>query len=194
MLRLIDLVCDRHREQILATRVWPAGHVLGGPDGCASCAALFPPGATRFAALPDLDNRTVLAVHEAGHAVIHTALGTAVDFAEVGGERGTVKTMKIGHRVEAVLAGAAAVQMLADRNGLTAQADLLDVTWTAQHDFQDLLDHSVSVSSIGIFLDDAACFVEAHWTAIERVADGLLRRGRLDGDEIAGLAGLTVPA
>jgi hypothetical protein len=70
--RLIDVICDRHRRQILDTRMWPAEwtHVAY----CPNC------DATQNASiLPGVDETREMAVHEAGHTIAYLRHRITVD-------------------------------------------------------------------------------------------------------------------
>ncbi len=192
--RLIELMCDRHVILIAATRIWPCD-LAGDMSNCRDCGKDAPPGMHRITVLPAIDPRTTLAVHEAGHAVVHLAQGTPVDAAELGDERGHVEIGGDGTQwAEGTMAGAAAAKVRADRHGLTARAHLVDIAWSAREDFKILHDHGLSMVDINDALTLADDLVAIHWPAIERVADALLAAGRLSGAEVAAIAGLEVPA
>ncbi|BCY10960.1 hypothetical protein [Actinoplanes sp. L3-i22] len=93
---------------------------------------------------------------------------------------------------EGVAAGACAVARWAARHGLTAPADRVDAASTGAGDFQLSHDHDVAKQDIARRMATADRLVVVHWPAIARVADALVTRGRLTGDEIAGLAGFGV--
>ena len=181
--RLIDLLCERHQMLVVDTRAWPEQQ-----GSCQHCNH----DDDSFVTLPDLPLLRTLAVHEAGHAVVHLTQGTPVDSVELTGLRGSVQIGGDGTQwLEGVLAGPGAVTMLAERHGLTAPADVVDAVWTGLFDFQMLYEQGCG-EEIERFISPADRLVAEHWRAIERVADAVLARGTLTGSEIAELAGCGV--
>lgn len=195
-LRLIDLMCERHRALILDARTWPADNPPGG-----ICALRFPCpdcGSGEPDLLPGLSLRRETVVHEAGHAVAYLAQGATVRHAQVAlhDPHGYVEfampmEWKQGHRhVTAVLAGQAASRHWLDGMGMLDDAALVEVVYSSQADTASLGEAGIQADSIATALVAADALVTEHWPAIERVADALLARGRLDGAEIAALAGV----
>lgn len=190
MNRLIDFLCRTHRTIVVEGRYWPNGLIIDA-NTCHSCTEQVPPGEHQFVTLPGIDPYLTLAIHEAGHAVVHLAQGTPIDGAEMQGNRAVVHVGGDGsQQPEGTLAGAAAVRMRAIRHGLGSEADVADAVWTAHQDFQLLYDCGFTYYDVENLLEPTGDLVAEHWAAIERVADRLLVRGRLTGDEIADLAGL----
>lgn len=72
IVRGADVVCDRHRAVIVASRMWPDDYQFC-PD-CRRLATAAPHG--EIPLLPHLDTSRCVAVHEAGHAVAYILLGS----------------------------------------------------------------------------------------------------------------------
>lgn len=193
--RLIDLLCGRHRSFILDTRLWPADCPINGTFGayldCRDCDNARIPGHL-------FDDAEKAAVHEAGHAVMYVAAGADVEYAVLNpGQRdsGQVRfsgSLSRDEFLTGTWGGVAATLHWADRMLMLDDAAVVDLVVCGYGDLQFALDH---VSDFGgRDADRAYEQVGRHWDAVECVADALLAAGRLSGSEIAGLAGIGVPA
>lgn len=210
-LRLIDLMCERHRRLVLDTRLWPAGYIPGnhrpGNNSCDDCAvvgALMPSG-RMGPNLPGVDIVEEASVHEAGHAVAYLAHGVLVEFAalepgDAPGSTGHVSLDLPGrwysttpHLIGLWAGQAASLWWLESMRGLDDAAKI-DLVATSVSDTAMLFEHAPRHQDIAVARGRADDLVRRHWSSIERVADALLARGRLTGDEIAVLAGMTCPA
>lgn len=193
--RLIDFLCARHRRGILETRCWPADK-CGENTWCQNCSN------GRGLLLPHLDSREQLAIHEAGHAVVHLLCGTVIDYAFIAEgdiaamtNPGGVHLNSDGYPAKALMAGAAAVERWATRCAYPLDAaDLVDIACAACTDFAIAWECGLSVEDAGAALREADGDVADHWSAIGRVAEALLAVGRLSGSEIASIAELEVTA
>lgn len=206
MTRLIDLMCDHHRNLIITGRLWPVGYSPGnhrpGNNSCNDCGiigAAQPSGPIR-ARTPGVRQAEDSAIHEAGHAIAYLAHGAVVDYAalEPGDENGSLAHISVGigdayhtavHRI-GLWAGQAASLRWLDARGLLDDAARIDVVWNAGLDSRDLWDCGVTPGVHDPARDDADQLIAEHWSAIERVAEKLLAHGQLTGDEIVDLAGL----
>ncbi|MGX6604807.1 hypothetical protein ACWKSP_22165 [Micromonosporaceae bacterium Da 78-11] len=187
-LRLIDLMCSLCAGRILQTGVWTP------PRNCGICATS---GAEQN--LASLGARESAAVHEAGHAVAGLACEYTIGYValESSGRPGSSAhyTAQIfdyqvgssGHAVMA-LAGAAAGRRWVRDQGYTSDAYMLEVANTGLSDVTDMYALDWTHGDLANRAVDAAAVVDQHWLAIERVAESLVVRGRLSGDEVADLA------
>lgn len=205
MTRLIDLMCHRHQHLLITGRFWPADYIPGnhqpGNNSCHDCGII---GATRpygpiHADTPGVNPTEEAAIHEAGHAVAYLTHNIHVDYASLapGDAEGSRAHLSVllgdslnttAHRI-GLWAGQSATLLWLDRQGLLDDAARIDVAWNAGLDSRDLWDCGVEAGVHDPARDDADRLVADRWDAIERVADMLLARGRLSGDEIAELAG-----
>jgi hypothetical protein len=181
--RLIDFVCGQHQRQILDTRLWAAETFDCRDCRTAGCRVLL---------LPHLDTRRCIAVHEAGHAVAYLTLGQRVTRVELTpDDRGAVDFLADGPQPAAAWAGMAAIGHLLHLTGPVTSADLIDVAGTGgvgdSSDAEQLYAMAAKGVDITVARAAADALVVARWAAISRVADALLKQGRLTGDEIAGL-------
>lgn len=184
--RLIDITCTRHVRSILETRMWPDCHT------CTECLHREDE-ATIF---PHVDGIHELAVHEAGHAVAYSAHGIIVDHISIiRNERFAAYTNTQAHDQGSIgglvglLAGFAAVRVWLDRAGLLDDAALIDLAMTSRTDTLVAADvaHAVDVATAWEMADLLA---KDRWDAIDRVAEALLDRHRLDGADVTRLAGI----
>jgi hypothetical protein len=202
--RFIDLLCPWHRQYILETRVWPERHDPGTGSSCRECritAATVPEG--WFRQLPGFDAREVAAIHETGHIVAVAVLGYTPGYITLEGSGRSGSTAHytadlptdavhgIGHAA-VVLAGEAATRRWLVCSRADTDADLLDAVYGGKLDTEDLHTFGLSRVDVDVSLATADRLVAEHWPAVERVADMLLARGRLSGNEIADLAGMAV--
>ncbi|GAA0432568.1 hypothetical protein Aca07nite_19750 [Actinoplanes capillaceus] len=187
-MRLIDILCDRHRNHIVDTQTWPTDW-LHGPI-CADCAL-----ATAMPLLPHLDLREQLAIHEAGHAVAHLTIGTNIHYATVkpddipGAAGGVIFDVpEQGYDPVALLAGGAAVGRWAATAHPITEADIVDVVFGARSDFQGAYSEHLSARDVAAILHRADGLTAERWPEVQRVAEGLLANERLSGAEILALA------
>jgi hypothetical protein len=125
----------------------------------------------------------VAAFHEAAHAVVALALG------------GRVRIVEIGSRPHAIClhrtAADKAITALA--GDLAEQRSCPWSPWNANVDFEvacDAAEHlapAASLEALKGFLDKAKALLEAHWPEVEAIANALLERGKLTGEEIDAL-------
>lgn len=181
--RLADAMCRYHRRWTVENRMWRDSMICA--EGCETVTGVI--------LLPHLNLGEQLAIHEAGHAVAFLALGEGVleAVADLDNLPGSVRTVSTTCDARGVLAGAAAVTRWAQPD---CDEDFVDIANGAQHDFRNMWNAGVSIETATQVLRQADDIVAALWPAIERVAEVLLTRGRLTGDEIADLAGIRVPA
>jgi hypothetical protein len=201
-MRLIDLMCDWHRQFILDVRLWPVGYKPGGNTNCGNClevTRLLPPAAVR--PFPEFGREANEAIHESGHVVVALAHGFVVDYLalEPSGRSGSTAhwagrtteraTLNSAEFAEVTLAGEAAGRYWLTREGEASAANLIDAAFGGLLDVEDLeaMDWG---GSAAVALKRADISVTEHWAAIERVAEALMDRRRLDGTEVAELAGL----
>ncbi|HEX5543661.1 MAG TPA: hypothetical protein VFX60_19260 [Micromonospora sp.] len=180
MTRLIDVVCDYHRDRVLDTRLWPRR-----ANTCPNCSYYN----TKIRLLPHHDMMHSIAVHETGHAVAYLALGIPVDAVVLRPDgTGHVEFRHIDTQPIGVWAGAAALRHMLLRLGSPSTADLLDVIATgavgAASDSEQL--HTLASDGVDITAprETADLLVAEHWSAIEQAVSRLLSCGRLTGDEI----------
>lgn len=193
--RLIDLLCARHRSTVLDTRCWPADK-CGENSWCMDCYT------GHAILLPHLNSREQLAIHEAGHAVVHLLCGTRIDHAFI--ESGDIANMRNpggvhldseSYPAKALMAGAAAVELWATRWAYPIDnADLIDIACGAVSDFDIAWKCGLTVEDAGRALREADDDVATHWSAVERVAEALLSSSRLSGAEIAAIARIEAAA
>ncbi len=206
--RLIDIMCDDHRTTILTTRIWPRDYRSHKPgiEPCHACnevGARFP---YEYADMqPGLDRREAAAFHEAGHVVAALAAGWAPIYLSMSpsGRAGSTAHYQVdcldyhvgsfGHAVMA-LAGGSAVWRWMRQQGCRSDAYLVDAVSTGLSDVEEMFERGWSVADLAGCVRDADGLVDRHWPAIERVAAEALSRGRLDGAEIAAIAGIEVAA
>lgn len=187
MNRLIDLMCARHRDQVLETMLW-----AGDTADCYSCT-----NRSAVALLPHLDQQRCIAVHEAGHAVAYLIVGERVIGAYLHPDgRGGVNFVARQPQPAAVWAGPSALRHMLALSGPVSDTDLVDVAATggvgANSDAVQLRAMAGQGIDITAARDAADTLVADHWDAIDRVAGALLDRGRLAGAEVAAVAGLDV--
>lgn len=116
-LRLIDLMCDRHRTLILDTRMWPFGR---DEHGCMLCDT-----GEHHDVFPGIDVATEMAIHEAGHAIAYLHDGIHVTEASgTGNGRFAAYTNTEGHDqgtlpgLTGLWAGPAAVRVWLNGQGM----------------------------------------------------------------------------
>lgn len=188
MARLIDLICGPCAARILDSQVWTP------PRRCGDCAT-----AGAGPNLADLDIRESAAIHEAAHVIVGLAHEYHINYAslESSGRRGSAghysaqvwdyQVGSSGHAVMA-LAGAAGARRWARALGHTSEADMLEVANTGLSDVGEMYGYGWTHRDLADRVADAKALVDRYWTAIERVAGGLLSSGRLGGGEIISLA------
>lgn len=186
--RLIDAMCGYHRRWTVENRMWRDAILCR--QGCRTV--------TRVVLLPHLDQARQLAIHEAGHAVVFLALGDQIRYATLNANAndpslspGGVQTFSDQRDARGILAGPAAVAFWA---APTSNADIVDIANGARDDFRNVWKAGISVESVADLLRGADRLVAYYWASVERVADALLAAGRLSGDEIAAIAGITCNA
>lgn len=187
-MRLIDLMCDRHRDQVLDTRLW-----VEETADCLRCST----STAEVALLPHLDAQLCIAAHEAGHAVAYLVLGQQVTGAEVTSDgRGTVSFITSSPQPAGVWAGPAALLHMLETGGSVTDADRIDVIATANVGANSDATQLTAMAADGVDIwaarDVADVLVAKHWPAVTRVAEALLDRGRLSGADVAQLADLDV--
>jgi hypothetical protein len=185
--RLIDLLCDRHRQLVLDARTWAT-------SDCFHCAKA---DSSEVAIFPGVDSREEMAVHEAGHAYAYLRVGIQVECVDLGGnERFAAYTNAFGHDqsglagLTGLWAGPAATRVWLDRLGLLDDAASVDIAMSSRTDTRVVIEKARDHGLIAEACDLADRLMDRHFAAIERVADALLVRGRLSGEEIAALAQL----
>ena len=134
-----------------------------------------------------MDN-AIQSFHEAGHAVVAAALGTPIKRASLG-EVWTLVRFGCPHaqRDQAIIALAGAeAETKHCGYSLDRQAELWSVAWATDlaSAVRDL-DRAAIAPAIG----QARQLVSEHWRSIEVVAQALLERGELTGDDIRALIG-----
>ncbi len=185
--RIADLLCDRHLDYMLDTELWPrewAGNVV-----CADC------DSGHLDLLPQLNPDLQLAFHEAGHALCHQLTGSTVELVmlDFGGRGlGGVKfaTKDGTYDLAALMAGAAAVALWAQSYAPLAAEDVVDVIFGARHDFVDAWRCGVTEDDLGRALTVADGLVADSWAGVERIAETLLSRRSLTGQDVLLLGGL----
>lgn len=192
-MRLIDVLCDQHRDHILTNHIWPADCPISGTFGnyldCPDCGNQTIPGHGH-------DNAEQAAVHEAGHAVLYTLGGIAVDHARIDpGHRNNGKVEFSGTMDRDVLltstwGGVAATLHWLDQMRMLDDAGVVDMVATGYGDLRFGLEYVSDLSAHVDGVAEASRLIANHWDAVERVADVLLARGYLTGEEIAAVAGL----
>lgn len=211
--RLIDHLCPDHAEAGLHR--WPVAGDFGVLlDDCDSCRRiandLHPSGNYTIRVLPDLDPRTYEhgdAVHESAHAVLGLLADMPLDYVLIeprlattqAGPRSHTKWHDYSTPMEKWAAMCWAGQRAHLRwlavEGLDTRANRVDAVNMGCHDTKLVLDAAAErglPDDIG--WDLAGELLDAHWTAVMRVADALANDRRLSGDEIARIAGLEVCA
>ena len=193
-LRLIDLLCDRHRQAVLDTCMWPADFKLADCPQCSDDngeADIF----------PGVDARHEMAVHEAGHAYAYLRFGIQLECVDLGGnDRFAAYTNAYGHDqsglagLTGLWAGPVAVRAWLDRLGLLDDAAQVDVAMSARTDTRVIVEVAREQRLVIEARELAEQLAGRHLPSIERIADALLVHGRLSGDEIAALAELTCGA
>ena len=203
-LRLINAMCDKHRDRILSTQIWTPGFNIGDRTDCRACAEVSDslPRQMVYAVVPGTDGYEVGAFHEAGHVVVHLLHGVESLEVEMDDDRG-----KGGGRVSftaqqgwlggtdylaGTWAGFAASIHLIERSGLLDDAAVVDMARRAGSDMEQALGYEPDLRRHCEARERATVLVDEHWSSVERVADALLARGRLTGAEIAELAGCGV--
>lgn len=200
MIRLIDIMCARHQQIVLEQRIWPIGYKPGDTTNCEDCRRVeHPPAYVRpFPRFGQADNE---AIHECGHVVVALAHGFVVNYValESSGRGGSTAhwsgrtteqaSINSAEFAEVTAAGEAAVRQWLLREGEDTAANLVDAAFGGLLDAEDLAAMTWRGTSQDA-LASADVLVAEHWPAIERVAEQLLSRGRLIGDEIADLAGM----
>lgn len=196
MTRLIDLMCDQHRDQVLSSRMWPVGWRLADCRDCTDDqgeADIFP----AVSAVMEM------AVHEAGHAVAYLLNDIPVLCIDLGGnDRFAAYTNTVGHdqsapgALSALWAGPAAVRAWLDRQGLLDAAAEVDVAQSSRSDTATVVEAAANASERLAARDRADRLVLEHLDAILRVAERLVWMGRLTGAEVGAIADLDcgVPA
>jgi hypothetical protein len=203
MHRLMDITCAIHIGYALTQHHLPLGFTLGEESDCGECRdalARLDGTALAFCHVSKQQRAVLNAIHEAAHAVLHVAFGHVVNFAMVAdpdaaGVIGNVNfdAYDTAYNIAAASwAGHEAVLFQLDRWGALDDASRVDATYAVRGDREYM-------SGLGLDRGDLeACRVSAgnqvgdHWAAIERVADVLLARGRLTGDEIVEIAAIPV--
>ncbi|HEY6115908.1 MAG TPA: hypothetical protein VI172_08120 [Candidatus Dormibacteraeota bacterium] len=205
-MRLIDLMCDWHRQHILDTRLWPEGYQAGnhnpGNNSCHDCGVVGagqPAG--RPGIFPGYDTMVMPAVHEAGHVVAVAHLGGTVEYVtlESSGREGSTAHWT-GEASEELatsdamvtwgLAAESATRRMLHLSGNATDANLIDSVSGGALDVSDLRGEGFSEETIRGCLVRADDLVADLWMPITRVAEELMRHGRLNGAEIAALAGV----
>lgn len=194
-------MCERHQQTVLADRIWPIGYKPGDTTTCYGCRRVEHPFAyvRPFPRFGQIENE---AIHECGHVVLALAHGFIVDYValESSGRGGSTAhwsgrtteqaSLNSTEFAQVTVAGEAAVRHWLFREGEATAANLVDAAFGGLLDAEDL-----AAMTWGGTPQDALAradiLVADHWPAIERVADMLLARGRLAGDEIADVAGLS---
>lgn|GEM_PF-1754546 len=193
--RVRDFVCAGHRKEIAETLMWPA--LWGMCPDCRRAYRALPAGAA-VDLLPHAGGwKRALAVHEAGHAVTYLHLGVGVNYITVlegknGGQGGTTSiALPPDQLVPAGLwAGFAAERRLL-LPGEPEEADLIDLASGSRHDALKLIAACSTFDEIVAARLRAAEIADRYADAIDRVAVALVEAGRLAGDQIADLAGIT---
>ncbi len=201
-MRLIDLMCDRHRDLILITRIWPEGYIAGnhnpGNNSCYDCGEVGRRQPTGKASLfPNLDDDETAAIHEAGHVVVVAAAGFTPLSAALESSNREGSTAHFTASVPADMlssverfaithGGVSGLWHWLRREGAADAANLIDAVNSGCLDFRDLDGTAWQGDARPQVLADR--LVAENWPAVERVADALLSRGRLDGAEIAAIA------
>ena len=201
-LRVIDLMCDHHRQLILRTRLWPRDYGVGndavGGTTCAACAVVAArKPSVRPTLLPDYDIWECAAIHEAGHAVALSLAGIPVRGAVLAAAEspGKVTAQLDEHQASsdvlliALWAGQAANRYGLLQTGPVSDADLIDLANVSFDDCMSLWSTGRSVQDITVTRDRADTLVERHWDAVYHVAAALLSDEWLSGYEIAGIVG-----
>lgn len=211
--RLIDHLCTTHAVQ--AQSRWPiAGGYSDLLDDCHRCrdkaADLHPLGSYSIRSLPDFDHRTydlVTALHESAHAVLGLIAEMPLNYAEIRPRTDEIDTKPGGcvnwgefltpmdEWAAMVWAGQRAQMCWLTASGLDSAANRVDVTHIGCDDTRRVL-QAASGHGLSDDLGWDLCGdrLEQYWPVIEWVADALLAAGRLTGDEIAAIAGLTCAA
>jgi hypothetical protein len=143
----------------------------------------------------------VLAVHEAGHAVVALALGFAVREVRLGGDKGNLGTMETRepHRslpsdrlaIMMLAGGAAARKYLRSAQGV-ASAKTVDLALYGDSGDLELVRMLPEPHMWCAWRDRAGVEVVRHWKSILRVAEALAIRRRLLGHELLPLVNLPV--
>jgi hypothetical protein len=197
-------MCDRHRDLIVETRIWPPGYRAGNSRPgvnpcCPECGDVGrhqPAG--RAAVLPWADDHEHMAYHEAGHVIAFQALGAEIDHASIeytadhdsdGHVSATLEPedqCADGHLL-VLLAGQAAARRWLIEECRLDDAALVDVVNGSAEDLADALDGGWTPAEITAAMAVADAFIDQNWDSVELVADLLLTRGRLAGPELGAL-------
>ncbi|MDP9797457.1 hypothetical protein J2S43_005969 [Catenuloplanes nepalensis] len=187
--RLIDVMCDRHRDETLTARCWPVTQPT-----CSDCGPTD--DVTWF---PGLDPKQELAVHEAGHAVVFQELGIPIVEAAAQPGHGlagyTTPILEDQFAYASLVgwwAGQSATLHWLDQNGGLDEASTVDAVSVSRTDLDPLIAH-VDLNRVATARALADALAASEWPAIEAVATELAVRGRLSGDETADLAEEALP-
>lgn len=189
-----DLLCEPHRQEILRGLLWPDSLELWLDSACAGCrtVAVEQPTGTYYFFPAEMQGRLHRwsAYHEAGHVVVNLAVGHRVLSAEQEeGESGQVKFRSASPPDLFAEATSAWAGLLAQRavildDGLLDEVTVVGTAAASHGDAKAIVANTGGPDEIRAALLRAEALVAGRWDDIERVAEALLQRERLDEHEI----------
>jgi hypothetical protein len=203
MHRLIEITCDSHISYALSEHHLPLGFTPGERSDCNGCRdalSRLNGAALAFSHISKQQRSILNAVHEAGHAVLHILFGHVVNYAMVADDpdaSGVIGSVNFDAYTTAyrlaitTWAGREAVLLQLDQWDALDDASRVDAAYAVRGDWEFLTGLGLGQLELEPSRVCAGELVAEHWPAVERVADALLARGRLTGDDITDVAGLT---
>lgn len=168
---------------ILGAGMWPSGW---NPEECQEC-----DGVAGFTALPDVDERQEIAVHEAGHAFVYQWLGIEVGEVAIGGSADfAAYTMVRPHDqgslpgLAGLWAGSVATREWLARGGRLDEAAEVDVAQAARTDARIICRSTSDLALIQEARELAERLIVRHWSTVEGLAAALADGGSLSGPRV----------
>jgi hypothetical protein len=128
----------------------------------------------------DVDDRKAVAYHEAGHVIVARALGSKILMVEIESN----PHCHCLHRTKSHKAVVALAGDIAERRAVPASDGCAGIDLQVAREIAECLAPAIATEILESFSGQARALLDARWPDVVLIADALITRGKLTGEEI----------